>query len=538
MSPSHEAPRSRPLAGTGHLVRLILRRDRVRLPIWLMGLAGVTAASANAVIGLYDTPEERAGYRATVENSAVTRLMAGIPYDTDTLGGIISYELTALTGIVVSLMVIFLVVRHTRAEEESGSAELVRSAAIGRHAAIAATLSVALGAAVVAGLLESAVLIASGIGSGPALLFGAGVAGLGLVFTAVAAAAAQLTSSARAALGIAGAVLAVFLVLRGVGAIDETALTWLSPFGWQDAIRPFGESAEAWPLLLMLGLSIVFFALASWLVARRDFGAGLLRGRPGRTRAAAGLAGPTALALRQQRGLLLGWAVGLGLLSIVFGGVGREMQTMIESNPDIAAVIAGSVDDITRGYFAYVMTLLGVTTSAFAVSSALRLRHAEESGHAENVLATAVSRSRWAWSGIAVTAAGTTALLLVVSLVTSVSHAVVSGDRALLWPVVRAGLVTLPGALVLAGFAVLLHAWAPRWALLAWAPVAWAFVQAYLGELLDLPGVLAGLSPFWHLPRVPVEATDAAPVVLLSALAVVLAIAGVLGLRRRDLATT
>ena len=39
---------------------------------------------------------------------------------------------------------IFLVVRHSRAEEESGNAELVRSAAIGRHAAIAATLTVAL----------------------------------------------------------------------------------------------------------------------------------------------------------------------------------------------------------------------------------------------------------------------------------------------------------------------------------------------------------------------------------------------------------
>ncbi|MGA8044885.1 MAG: hypothetical protein WCA30_01330 [Dermatophilaceae bacterium] len=538
MSPSHQAPRSRPLAGTGHLVRLILRRDRVRLPVWLVGLAGVTAASANAVIGLYDTPEERAGYRATVENSAVTRLMAGIPYDTDTLGGIISYELTALTGVVVSLMVIFLVVRHTRAEEESGSAELVRSAVIGRHAAIAATLTVALAAAVVAGALESAVLIASGIDAAPALLFGAGVAGLGLVFTAVAAAAAQLTSSARAALGIAGSVLAVFLVLRGLGAIDENALTWLSPFGWQDAIRPFGDSASAWPLALMAGLSVAFFALASWLVARRDFGAGLLRGRPGRTRAAGSLAGPTGLALRQQRGLLIGWAVGLALLSIVFGGVGREMETMIESNPDIADVIAGSVDDITRGYFAYVMSLLGVTTSAFAVASALRLRQAEEAGHAENVLATAVSRSRWAGAGIAVTTVGTLALLLVVSVVTAVSHAVVSGDSTLLWPVIQAGLVTAPGALVLAGVAVALHAWAPRWALLAWAPLVWAFVQAYLGELLDLPAALAGLSPFWHLPRVPVEDASAASVVALSALAVGLAAAAVLGLRRRDLATT
>lgn len=37
------------LTGTGQLVRLILRRDRVRLPLWVLAVLGIVAASASAV---------------------------------------------------------------------------------------------------------------------------------------------------------------------------------------------------------------------------------------------------------------------------------------------------------------------------------------------------------------------------------------------------------------------------------------------------------------------------------------------------------
>ena len=45
------------LTGTRHLVRLILRRDRIRLPLWVLGATAMTAVSGYAVSGLYDSPE-------------------------------------------------------------------------------------------------------------------------------------------------------------------------------------------------------------------------------------------------------------------------------------------------------------------------------------------------------------------------------------------------------------------------------------------------------------------------------------------------
>ena len=59
------------------------------------------------------------------------------------------------------------------------------------------------------------------------------------------------------------------------------------------------------------GLTAGLLALAAWLTAHRDFGGGLLQTRPGRPRASRFLGTPFGLALRLQRGLLIGWAVGL-----------------------------------------------------------------------------------------------------------------------------------------------------------------------------------------------------------------------------------
>ena len=126
------------LTGTHHLVRLILRRDRIRLPLWILGITALTAVSAQSVLALYDTPAKRAGYAVTVDSSGAGKMMNGIPYDVNTLGGITSYETTSTATLLVALMVMFLVVRHTRAEEESGRAELLRATVTGRHAATAA----------------------------------------------------------------------------------------------------------------------------------------------------------------------------------------------------------------------------------------------------------------------------------------------------------------------------------------------------------------------------------------------------------------
>lgn len=524
------------VTGTAHLVRLVLRRDRIRLPVWILGITAVTAASANAIRSLYETPEEIAGYAATVEASAATRLMNGRPAALDSLDGITVYESSTVAVLAVALMSVFLVVRHTRAEEETGRAELLRSTVLGRHAATAAAFSVAAVASALVGLLDAAVLVANGAAAEGSLLHGASLACLGLLGAAVAAVAAQVTPSARGALGIAGGLVGAAYVVRGLGDVSDTALTWVSPFGWAQGTRPYADD-RWWLLVPLLVLAALLAGAAVTLAAHRDFGAGLLQARAGRPRARPSLTTGWGLAFRTQRGLLLGWTAGITATAALFGSTGREVVDMVADNPDLAAVFeadgAGSVLD---GYFAFVLSFLAVVSAAFAVSSVLRLKGEEDAGRAEAVLATGLSRTRWALGGLAVTLAGSLLILLCAGLGLGITHALVADDGSAVRVLLGGALAQAPGILALAGCTVLALGWLPRWSgVVGWGVFAFALLQSYLGELLSLPDVVAGLSPFWHLPMVPSEAFTAAPAAVVTSVAAVLTVVGVLGLRSRDI---
>ncbi|MGL5927651.1 MAG: ABC transporter permease [Dermatophilaceae bacterium] len=523
------------LAGTGTVVRLVLRRDRWRLPLWVGGLTALTAASAASVRDLYATPHQVASYASTVGSSAVSRLFNGTPVALDTLGGITSYEVTATAGVVVALLVTFLVVRHTRAEEETGRAELLRSLPLGRHAATASAVAVAAVASLVVGLLDAVVLAALDLPVAGSLLHGAALAAVGVTFTATAALAAQVTSSARLALGLSGTAIGLAFAVRGLGALADSDLVWLSPFGWQQAVDAYGRD-RAWPLLLLLGSAAVLGAGAVALSTRRDAGAGLLHPRPGPPRASRTLGTAVGFAVRMQRGTVLAWGAGLVALGATFGAVGREVLALVDDNPALGEILGATGSAaVLDSFFAYTVSFLAVVTTALPVSLALRLRVEEESTRAESLLATALPRTRWVAGWLAVAAAAAVVVLALSGLVAGVSHALVSGETGRILPLLGAALAQAPGVLLVTSVAVLLLGWLPRWARWSWAVVALAVVQAYLGGLLRLPDAVAGLSPFWHLPTLPSESFAPWPAVVLSALAAVATTAGLFGWRHRDI---
>ena len=125
--------------GTGTLVRLILRRDRRRLPVWWLAQVGLVGVSAVSVQGLYDTPQARATYAATVGTSGASISMSGPPVALDTIGGITVFEVATTAVIGVALMAVFLTLRHTRTDEEAGRTELLRAGVLGRQADLLAT---------------------------------------------------------------------------------------------------------------------------------------------------------------------------------------------------------------------------------------------------------------------------------------------------------------------------------------------------------------------------------------------------------------
>lgn len=523
------------VAGTLALVRLILRRDRVRLSVWILALGLITVASAQAVADAYSTPAQIQAYGDTLGQSPVGIALAGPPIALDQIGGILVYEtaLTALLG--VALMAIFLTVRHTRADEEEGRTEMLRSTVVGRYAPIAAVLLVMLAATTAVGALVGWAVAGAGAPAPGAVVYGAAVAAFGWVFAGVAAVTAQLAYHARGAVGMASGVLGVSYAIRAFGDIQENGVSWLSPMGWSQQVGAFGDN-RWWPLALSLVATVLLLALAGFLVSRRDVGAGLLPSPPGPAYASGALRGPFTLALRLQRGSIVGWSVGLLLFGGVFGSMSQELQTLVESNPTLqqyfgAEGSAGLIDV----FFGTALLLMSILAGAFAVSSTLRTRTEESAGRVELLVTTGLSRWQWLGGQMAVAAIGATAVLLAGGLGLGAAHGLVSGDLGQVGRFAALVLAYLPAALVLAGLAVLLVGWLPRFALASWVALAFCFVIAWLGDLLAPPAWVEDLSPFSHVPLVPTEDLAAAPLLVLAGLALVAGLLGFVGFRRRDI---
>jgi len=528
------ATRGSTLTGTGSLVRLILRRDRIRLPVWIVAILALVYSSASAVQGIYSTQAELDAYARIMGNSPGAIAFSGPPTALNTTGGVTVFEVNQSAMIAVALMAIFLVIRHTRGEEEEGRTELLRSTVVGRHAPTVAALLVVGAASGVVGAGVAASLISLGLSVGGSVAYGISLGLLGLAFTAVGACAAQVTSHGRAAIGISLAALGVSFVLRAVGDVGNGVLSWLSPMGWMQAVRPYAGE-RWWPMLLLVVFTGIVLGGAAGLTSHRDLGSGLVQPRPGPSVASPRLGSATGLAVRLQRGSIVAWTVGAFLFGATFGGFGPEMEEFVKNQPDLAEFFlqAGGATIVDQ-YFVTVMILLAISLSGFTVSSALRLRAEESSGRAESLLATGLSRSRWALGGIVVTVVGTLVVFGAGGLGTGLLYGLASGRMGEMSGLVWAALAFSPAALVLGGLAVLLFGGVPRAAMAAWAVLAICFVFAYLGVLLDIPQGLRSLSPFEHVPGAPVETITAAPLVALIAVAVALAGIGLLGWRRRD----
>src|SRR5262245_26401797 len=209
--------------GTGTLTRLILRRDRFVLPVWIVLIAVMVVGTAARYARLLPTEQVRQSFAAEVGGNRVLDAFAGQLYD-PSLGGLTIWKVGDAIYTLTGLMALLAVIRHTRAEEESGRYELVGAGVVGRYAPLAASLIVASAASVLTGALTALGMIGLGLDPVGSIAFALAIAAPGCVYAGVAALAAQLTESTRRANGIAAAVLGVGYMLRFVA--DGSGQSW------------------------------------------------------------------------------------------------------------------------------------------------------------------------------------------------------------------------------------------------------------------------------------------------------------------------
>ncbi|MDL9937834.1 ABC transporter permease [Gordonia sp. ABSL1-1] len=523
------------VTGTAPLLRASLKHEFRSFAPWI---AIATALSVSSVIVyplLFPDVADRRAFAATVGGNPALGLIFGPAYDLSTVDGFNAWRSLALGGFATALGMIFIVIKASRGQEDSGQAELLAAGVLGRESRLSAALAMATVAALAVGVISGVATGLCGGGWEPSLLLAAGFTVSGWMFAGLAAVTAQIGTDARTANSIAVAVLGVLFILRGfLYSIDAPAwTTWINPLGWITETRP-ATGDHWWPLLLGVALALIAVGIAFTMQVSRDFGQGMISPRPGPARGTART--PWGLALHLNRAPALSWSVAFVGLGVVFGYFARSVKDMFGANPALTEIFASgaaSPDDLIAAFVTTILCLIGIIASVPGVQTIIRIRAEELDDRLEPVLASSVSRWRYLADNVAIAFLAAAAYVLIAGVVIGVFAATADigigvGDA------VMQAVVTIPAVWTVVAIAVLIIGARPQVQIAAWIGVLASFVLTLLGPSFKLPTWALGISPFYHVPDVSAATQNWWGLLWISLFTLAFLALGFVGFRRRD----
>ncbi|MBD7909290.1 ABC transporter permease [Sporosarcina gallistercoris] len=526
------------IRGSGRLSKFIVRRDVFRLLLWLVSISAVTFAVPPAFHELYPTQEQRNVMAETMRNPAMTAMVGPGNLESYTLGAMMSHQMLLLTAVTVALMNILLAVRFTRAEEEAGITEMIQSLSIGRRSPLVAAMTVLVGvniALVIIIWVGLVILGMEGMESAGALLYGLTIGGTGLFFAGIAVVCAQLAESARGATSLAMVLLVISYMVRSAGDVAESLLSWFSPLGWVTFVQPFSGN-NGWPIVLFVAGGILLGWLAGVLQGSRDLGAGFLRSKAGRTHASAYLTTPLGFVLRLQRTGIVIWAVGMLLLGVSYGSVLGDLETFFDGNELLENMLAGNTNQsVAEQFLPLLMLVMALIATIPGILAMHKLAGEEKVDRIDSVLGRSVSRIRLLGAYVSVAVMNGVVMNSIAALGLWLASINVMEEPLSAALIFAASAVQIPAILVMIGLSSLLIGIAPKWNSLVWLYLVYSFVTLYLGSLLQFPEWATRISPFGWVPEWPIESMDWVAEVSLVMIAVVFAVAGMVGYRKRDI---
>lgn len=521
---------------------LNLRRDRWFWILWTVALASIMPLSWPAYAKMM--PDDPVAADLLVHSLAANTAMLamlGPAFDLSTKAGFLFWREGGFLTFFAAMMAGLAIIRCTRAEEDAGRLELLRAGRMGRHAPLfAAVLSCVLGS-LFCGVVASGWAILTGLPVVGSIAYGLGFASLGILFTALGAALAQISSTARIArlwtvgVGFGGMFLARMLI-DGQAPQGKAALwRWAVPLEWPLLARPWANE-RWWVYVMTLAVAGVGIALAFVLEAARDHQSGLIPERQGRATAPGWLRGSWGLAWRLQRGSILSWFLGIVIVAAGLGSMAGSMFDLVSGDEKARTMMEamGGSADMQDSFYVAMLGVLVVVVGWMAIAIVGQLRTEELATRTELMLSTAQSRWHQAGSHVALAVVAPSVTLLTAGVVLPLGLSVDHQDSSIVREVLAGSAALIPGVVFLAGLTVFLYGLAPRLQALCWLVLGWALFCAWFAAIVDLPEKVAKVQPWGYLPKLPAESMRWQPIVVETAIGVLLLAIGMVAYRRRD----
>ena len=329
--------------------------------------------------------------------------------------------------------------------------------------------------------------------------------------------------------------LGIAYLIRAIGDVSNETLSWFSPLGWILGTQVYVNN-DWWPILLTVGVAAVLALLALYLNAIRDLESGFLPSKPGRKYASAMLQSPLGLALRLQRTGLIAWAIGMYLLGASYGSVLGDIESFFKDNAMIEQLLAPVKGvSLTEQFVTMLMSIMAMISTIPALMAMLKVVGEERKNRTEHLLSRAVSRSWLMGSSLIVSIVVSFVMLSLAAIGLWSAGAVVMENGISFGKLYSAAMIYLPAMWIMVGIAVLFIGVAQKATSFIWIYLLYSFVVVYLGGLLQFPEWMRNVSPYGHIPQLPVEEMNVLTISILLGIAVVLVIVGFIGYNKRDI---
>jgi ABC-2 type transport system permease protein len=554
------------------LTKFMLKRELIASGAWILILSSCVLA---LVPGMYFAlpPEERFTIMEALSMPTMISMIGPAIGEFGTYGALYTNFMMAFTALTVGIMNIFLIVRLTRADEEKGRYEVLRSLPVGRLSNINAALITA----VIVNIALTLVIGLGMYGFGTALddtgmcfngsmLWGATLGVTGLIFAAITALFCQLTASARTAMGFSFLALGVFYMLRAPGDMnpDMEILALISPLGLPLRTAAYADNYW-WPIWVMLGIAAAVSVLAFHLNSIRDIDQGIIPARRGRAYGSFLMNSPYGLAFKLLKTSLIVWIVILFFLGWSYGTVLGGLDEFIATNEmyqqlilgpfaieflegltaeetveAMRAAVAAAGFTIPQLFSSMINLIMGLFITVPAVLFLLKAKGEETDTRAELILAAPVCRSKYL-TGYVVIAYVMAVLIQLASafgMYSAASGTLEDINDFTLSFALQSSLLYVPAIWVKIGVAVLLVGLLPKATGVIWAYFGYSFLFIFLGQGFGIfPEWMSYLSPYafvTQLPLSPGESVDFIALTFSVVIAAVLTAAGFIFYGKRD----
>lgn len=525
------------------MVARITARKCVRSGVvWGVVFGLYIATQALTFATSYKTVASRRLLAQQFGNNAGISALVGPASRIDTVPGFTAWKCLTVLAIIGAVWGILTSTKLTRGEEDAGRWELLLAGdTTAKSAARQALVGMAAGVTAMLGV-TALITVAVGrsakvdISAGSAVYFALAVVSGAVMFLALGALCAQLSTSRRQAAGVASAVLGASYALRMIA--DSSSglgwLRWTTPLGWIENLQPL-TNPRPFALVPIVALVMVVAIATEFLAQRRDLGAGMMSDRSTIAAVRRLPTTPLGLAFYTSRATLLAWSGGIVAYGLLLGGIAKSGGKIITSSPSLRLAFARLGVSGAEAYLSVALLIMAVLLAFVALGQVSVARKEESSGQLENLLVRPFSRVTWLAQRVAIAVAVVAAGGLLAGFSTWLG-AVSDHAKVHIASLLSAGINVAFPALLLFGVGVLVLGVAPRLAsVVTYSMFVWFLLVEILGSVVNLNHWILDLSAFHQMaasPAVAVNWTANASLIALAALSTTL---GVLAFRRRDL---